>query len=104
PDVDELRACLADIVSDDKRASEVIRRMRHLLKKTDFVIVPLDLNALAANTIRLVDNDALLNAVTIDFLPAPALPVTYGDTVQIQQVILHLIPNAITPALNARAP
>src|SRR5262249_28231389 len=67
PDLDELRACLADIVSDDKRASEVIRRMRHLLKKTDFVIVPLELNALAANTIRLVENDALLNAVTIDF-------------------------------------
>src|SRR5262249_49052498 len=47
PDLDEAQACLADIVSDDKRASEVIRRMRHLLKKTDFVIVPLELNDLA---------------------------------------------------------
>src|SRR5262249_13372611 len=100
PDLDEARACLADIVSDDKRASEVIRRMRQLLKKTDFVIVPLELNELAANTIRLVENDALLNAVTIDFLPAPALPVAYGDTVQIQQVILNLITNAITAAVN----
>jgi signal transduction histidine kinase len=71
-----------------------------LLKKTDFVVVPLELNDLAANTIRLVENDALLNAVTIDFLPAPKLPVAYGDTVQIQQVILNLITNAITAAAN----
>ena len=100
PDLDELRGCLVDIVSDDKRASEVIRGMRHLLKKTDFLIVPLELNDLAANTIRLVENDALLNAVTIDFLPAPELPVAYGDMVQIQQVILNLVTNAITAAAN----
>src|SRR5262249_13669572 len=99
-EVREVRECLADIVSDDKRASEVIRRMRQLLKKTDFVIVPLELNELAANTIRLVENDALRNAVTIDFLPAPKLPVAYGDTVQIQQVILNLLTNAITAAAN----
>jgi len=103
PDLDELRGCLADIVSDDKRASEVIRGMRHLLKKTDFVIVPLELNDLAANTVRLVENDALLNSVTIDFVPAPDLPVAYGDTVQIQQVILNLLANAITAAANGGA-
>ena len=100
PDLEEFRACLADIVSDNKRASEVIRRIRHLLKKTDFVVVPLALNDLAANTIRLVANDALLNAVTIDFIRAPKLPVAYGDTVQIQQVILNLLTNAITAAAN----
>src|SRR5262249_5866717 len=91
-------------VRDAKRASEVIRRMRQLLKKTDFVIVPLELNELAANTIRLVENDALRNAVTIDFLPAPKLPVAYGDTVQIQQVILNLLTNAITAAANEGGP
>jgi len=103
PNLDELRGCLADIVSDDKRASEVIRGMRHLLKKTDFVIVPLELNDLAASTIRLVENDALLNAVAIDFIPAPELPVAYGDTVQIQQVILNLLTNAITAAATGTA-
>ena len=100
PNLDELRGCLADIVSDDKRAAEVIRRLRHLLKRTDFVIVPLELNDLAASTIRLVENDALLNGVTIYFLPARELPVAYGDTVQIQQVILNLLTNAITAAAN----
>jgi signal transduction histidine kinase len=103
PDVEELRACLADIISDDHRASSVIRRMRYLLKKTDSVSVPLALNDLAATTIRLVANDALLQTVTIDFLPTAALPAVNGDKVQIQQVILNLLTNAITAAANGGA-
>jgi len=104
PDLGDLRACLDDIINDDQRASEVIRRMRRLLRKTDFVSVPLVLNDLAASTIALVANEALLHAVTIEFFPAPALPVAYGDVVQIQQVILNLLTNAITAAANGGAP
>jgi signal transduction histidine kinase len=104
PDIRELRACLADIVTDDKRASEVIRRMRQLLKKTESVSMRLTLNELAASTIRLVTNEALLQAVTIDFLPARELPSAYGDVVQIQQVILNLLTNAIAAAANGSSP
>jgi len=103
PDIEELRACVADVISDDHRASEVIRRMRKLLKRTDFVSTPLSLDDLAANTIQLVANDALLHAVTIEFRPAGDLPVVYGDGVQIQQVILNLLGNAITAAANEGA-
>jgi signal transduction histidine kinase len=102
-DVENLRECLGDIISDDKRASEVIRRMRLLLKKTDFVSGPIDLNDLTANTIRLVTNDALLHGVMIEFIPAPKRPVGIGDTIQIQQVILNLLTNAITAAANGDA-
>jgi len=98
PDLDEVRECLVDIISDDQRASEMIRRMRRLLRKTDFVGMPLAINDVAANTIRLVANEAMLHAVTIDFFPAPDLPVVVGDIVQIQQVILNLLTNAITAA------
>ena len=104
PKLEELQSCLADIVSDDKRASEVIRRMRQMLMRADVVSMPLALNDLAANTIALVANDALLHAVNIEFVRAAALPVVYGDTVQIQQVILNLLANAITAAANAGAP
>src|SRR5262249_27123757 len=104
PDLQELRACLVDIISDDHRASEVIRRMHQLLKKSDFVSVPFALDDLVAKTISLVANDALLHAVTIDFLPGPALGVVNGDLVQIQQVILNLLTNAITAAANGGAP
>ena len=98
PSLEELRACLTDIISDDRRASEVIRRMRQLLKKTDAVSVPLALNDLAVSTIGLVANEAMLHAVNIQFGPATDLPVAYGDVVQIQQVILNLLTNAITAA------
>jgi signal transduction histidine kinase len=104
PDLDEVHACLTDIVSDDKRASDVIQRTRRLLRKSDFVSVPLALNDVAANTIRLVANTALLQGVTIEFLPAPVLPSAYGDSVQIQQVLLNLFTNAITAAANGGAP
>jgi len=105
PNLDEVLACLADIVSDNRRASDVIQRMRQLLKKADVIGVPLALNELVANTIRLVTNDALLHAVTIVFLPAPDLPLAHGDPVQIQQVILNLLTNAIAAsASNGAAP
>src|SRR5215471_2325733 len=68
------------------------------------VSVPLALNDLAASTIALVANEALLHAVTIEFFPTPTLPVAYGDVVQIQQVILNLLTNAITAAANGGAP
>jgi signal transduction histidine kinase len=103
PDLDELRACVTDIVADDKRASEVIRRMRRLLKRNETVSLPLAVNDLAVNTIRLVANDALLHAVGIEYRPAPALPLAYGDPVQIEQVLLNLLTNAITAASHGDA-
>jgi signal transduction histidine kinase len=103
PDLEELRACLADIISDDQRAAEVIHRMRRLLRKTDFRSLPLALNDLVANTIGLVANDALLHAVSLEFNPSPALPVVYGDLVQVQQVILNLLTNAIAASAAAGA-
>src|SRR4030095_3087108 len=84
-------------------ASDVVRRTRQLLKKAEVVRIPLALNGLAANTIALVANDALLHAVNIEFFPAAALPVAYGDTVQIQQMIFNLLTNAITAAANGGA-
>ena len=98
PDLTEVGACLSDIVSDDRRAAEIIRRMRQMLKKTDFRSVPLPLNDLVSTTIGLVSNDALLHGVSIEFKPAAVLSVAYGDLVQIQQVILNLLTNAITSA------
>jgi signal transduction histidine kinase len=107
-DLDELRECLEDIMKNDRRAGEVIRRMRALLKKGGPAeLLPLHLNDLVQNVLALVSNDALLHQVSIVTVPAPALPVVYGDGVQIQQVILNLLVNAIAAAATgptARSP
>ena len=98
-DLDELRECIEDIVKNDRRAGEVIRRMRPLLKKGGPAeLLPLHLNDLVQNVMALVSNDALLHQVSIEMVLAPALPVVHGDGVQIQQVILNLLVNAITAA------
>ncbi len=98
PDLDELRECLADIVEADRRAGEVIRRMHRLIKKGASELVPLDLNGLAQGVVLLVSNDARLHQVALRLALAPALPVVLGDSVQIQQVILNLLVNAIAAA------
>ncbi|HEU5195973.1 MAG TPA: GAF domain-containing sensor histidine kinase [Methylomirabilota bacterium] len=104
PDLTELREMLKDIIHDDQRAAEVIRRMRQLLRKDALTALPVDLNELATNTIALVANDALLHYVTIDFAPARGLPAVHGDLVQIQQVILNLLSNALIAAANGPGP
>ena len=98
PNLDVLTGCLDDIVSDDRRAAEVIRRMRRFLSTTKLEALPLSLNDLVVTTIGLVSNEARVHDVRIDFVPAPSLPVIRGDLVQIQQVILNVLTNAITAA------
>jgi PAS domain S-box-containing protein len=56
PDLTQVRECLTDIVADDKRAGEVITRMRALLKKGEFQASLVDLNEVASDAIRLVTN------------------------------------------------
>jgi C4-dicarboxylate-specific signal transduction histidine kinase len=104
PDLAEVRACLADIISDDQRAGDVIAHMRRLLKKTDAVSLPIRVNDLVANTIDLVAKDAALHSVVIAFSPATGLPVVHGDAVQIEQVVLNLLTNAITAAAGGPSP
>jgi two-component system, LuxR family, sensor kinase FixL len=95
PDVDELRAILSDIVDDDRRASEVIHRLRDLLMKREPEFRALDLNLLIRDVVRLLSSDALIRNVTVALDLAPDLPVVNGDRVQLQQVILNLLLNAM---------
>jgi signal transduction histidine kinase/integral membrane sensor domain MASE1 len=95
PDVAELRDILSDIVDDDKRAAEVIQRLREILRKGEIQRVLLDVNGLVADVVRLLNSDAIIRnlAVTLDLHPRPVL--AYGDRVELQQVILNLLINAM---------
>ena len=95
PDIIELKDIVSDILHDDRRATEVIRRMRALLKKTPFEQKQFDLNEVVQETIRFFSALAishkfqLVNVITPDPLPI------IGDRFQLQQVILNLVMNGI---------
>ena len=94
PDLGEIRDILADIVAEDKRAGEVIRRLRLLLKKGVVQQQPLLVNEIVQEVLKLVRSDLVnLNFATQTEL-APNLPVIQGDAVQLQQVLLNLVLNA----------
>src|SRR4029077_16768726 len=93
PDIAELKDIVKDILRDDRRAGEVIRRMRSLLKKAPFELKSLDFNDLVGETVELVlavgRKVELVSVITRDALPI------LGDRIQLQQVILNLVANGI---------
>jgi PAS domain S-box-containing protein len=95
PDLDEARRSVEWIINDGNRASEVIRRVRALANKTSIEKTPLDINDVVRETIALVQRELISHQVSLRMELAPALPVTSGDRVQLQQVIINLVMNGI---------
>ena len=92
--LDEVREILVDIVEDDKRAGEVIRRLRALLKKGKVQNKPLDINSVVDDVVRLTRNDLMNRDVAVSTELTPDLPPVFGDQIQLQQVLLNLLMNA----------
>ncbi len=95
PDLQEIGEVLADIRRDDERASDVIGRLRSLLKKAPFELKHIDLNEVVRETVRFLSALAIAREVDLTSFIAPTpLPIK-GDLIQLQQVILNLIVNAM---------
>ncbi len=94
PDLEEVRTILEDIIQDDKRAGEVIRRMRTLVKKETPRYEAVLLNDVVWETIALVRNAAFLGGVFLTVKLERELPAVQGDRVQLQQVVMNLLLNA----------
>jgi PAS domain S-box-containing protein len=93
-DLEEVRETLQDIVKDNNRAGEVIRRMRALVKKEELEFAVLDCGSLLRDVIALVHSDAVLQNVKISLELEDGLPRIVGDRVQLQQVVLNIMLNA----------
>jgi two-component system sensor kinase FixL len=93
-DLKEMRQIMCDILDDNKRASEIIRRIRALLKKETPQFASLDLAAAIREIARLVHADALSRGVRVSLDIPPDLPRAWGVRVQVQQVLLNLLLNA----------
>ncbi|MGY8638027.1 PAS domain S-box protein [Bradyrhizobium sp. 14AA] len=83
------------IVEDANRASEVIRRIRALAKKTEIEMVPLDINQVVREAVALVRRELAIHAVSVRMELASDLPRICGDRIQLQQVLINLVVNGI---------
>ncbi|HTR43410.1 MAG TPA: ABC transporter substrate binding protein [Pseudomonadales bacterium] len=95
PNLQEVRAILTDIRRDDKRAGNVIDRMRALYKRRSVTMNRLDLREVVEDTIAMTRADAAARQVKLSVQIPPQLPEAQGDRVHLQQVLLNLILNGM---------
>jgi C4-dicarboxylate-specific signal transduction histidine kinase len=90
-----LQQLLQDMVADSHRAGEVVRGIRSLVRRDTAVHTPLNLNSVITDTVRLVSSDVLNRESVVTTELDPELPRVNAALVQMQQVLLNLIINAL---------
>jgi signal transduction histidine kinase len=102
PDLEEVRQGLARIINDGNRAGDVVSRISDLVKKAPPREDPVDMNDAIREVIELTRGEAAKNGTSVQARLADRLPLIKGDRVQLQQVVLNLVINALQ-ALGAAA-
>jgi PAS domain S-box-containing protein len=93
-DLVEIREIVEDIIESDKRAGEVIRRLRAMLKKGETQLLPVDINDILEDVLDFAHGELVTHGVTVSTRLSSGLPQVNGDRVQLQQLFLNLITNA----------
>lgn len=93
-DLAEVQEILNDIISEDKHAGEVIRRLRLWLTKREVQQQSLHINTVVLDMLKLIRSDLINQKVNVATQLAPNLPTVTGDPVQLQQVLVNLVVNA----------
>jgi signal transduction histidine kinase len=95
PALDEVRDILADIRKDDQRASEIIRRMRSLLRKQELAPKSIEINEAVEEVLKLLGTSASARKVAMKFERTASLPRVWCDPVHFQQVVMNLVLNGM---------
>jgi C4-dicarboxylate-specific signal transduction histidine kinase len=95
PDLEEVRQLLAQVVRNGTRAGEVVRRIRDLIKKVPPRQDLLEVNDAIREVVELTRSETSKNGVSVKVQLTDGLPLIRGDRVQLQQVVLNLIINAV---------
>lgn len=93
-DQGEIRELLGDIIADGRRASDVVRGIRGMVKKEHVPRRSVNLNEVVMDALRMASPDALLHSCQLETSLDPNLPAIHSDPVQLQQVLLNLAINA----------
>jgi signal transduction histidine kinase len=103
PNLSEVRDAIGDIVYESRRAGAIIDRMRGLLKKDERPPDEVDLNALVRSTVDLLHSELIGRRLKVELQLGSDLPQVFADAVQLQQVLLNLVVNAMD-AMTAAPP
>jgi len=95
PSLTELRSIVTDIGNDDRRAGEVLERMRALIRRRSIERQPLVLDEVVQSVVSLVHAEAASRHVALECVMQPGLPRVLGDRVHVSQVLLNLIINGM---------
>src|SRR5207244_2784503 len=95
PNLDEAKAALKEIAADGRRAGAVIGSIRAIFKRDIANRAPLDVNELIEEALALVRGDLQRHRIRVEAKPNTKLPQVLGDRIQLQQVLVNLITNAI---------
>jgi C4-dicarboxylate-specific signal transduction histidine kinase len=95
PDLEEVRQALGRIVKDGTRAGEVIGRIRAMLKKSPPQKDWLDINQTISEVVVLTGSEVKENRISLQTRLSNDLPPIFGDRIQLQQVLLNLVQNAV---------
>jgi PAS domain S-box-containing protein len=93
PNLDKARGAASRIVQAATQASDIVRRIRALFRKTTSITTPLEINEVITETVSLIDGEVQRKGVSLNTELAANLPVVLGDRIQLQQVILNLAIN-----------
>lgn len=104
PNEGEAEAAVSRIIRDANRASEVIARIRGFLKRGEVQHARVDVEAVIGEVIDLVRGEARAQGVSLRHTPARDLPAVMADRVQVQQVILNLVMNALEAMSSTEGP
>jgi signal transduction histidine kinase len=103
PDLEELRECVDDIQSADRRAGDVIASLRRMLRRTETRLHPVDINEVVREVIALAHGDFVVRGIEVLLRLDDGLPAVAADRVQLQQVLLNLILNGCDAMANDTA-
>ena len=100
----ELREILNEVISENKRACEVIRRLRLWLKKGEARQDSVRINKVVQDVLKLIHSDLVNQKVIVNCELARNLPAVTGDPVQLQQVLVNLVVNACDAMADCNTP